>query len=185
MSVVGDGFLGASTNVVGPYTLSEVFDILFIEGGVYGVGMDIMATPADAVLVEIYGQDNLLLGEASVPTNMSGVFWGVGSDEPILRIRLRASSGSAGELVDNVAFGYGPCGVPWVSAAPPGGFVVPGNSLPVTMTFDATATPVGTYTGTLCIESNDPQKLLLTVPVTMTVKLHAMYLPIALRNVIP
>ncbi|MBK8433626.1 MAG: hypothetical protein IPL28_21145 [Chloroflexi bacterium] len=39
----------------------------------------------------------------------------------------------------------------------------------VTVTYDATGYAAGVYTGTLCIESNDPVTAEITVPVTMTV----------------
>lgn len=168
MVVLGAGTY-MPTSLIGPNTFTETFDILFIEGGVYAVGMDVLDNVTESVLIDIYGPDNVLLGQTSVPTGMPGVFWGVGSDRPILRIRLHSAGGSGGEVVDNVAFGYGPCGVPWANTAPAGGALPPGAGIPATVTFDASGMPVGTYTGDLCIESNDPQVSLATVPVTMTV----------------
>jgi uncharacterized membrane protein len=59
--------------------------------------------------------------------------------------------------------------IPWVSALPNAGTTSVGGSTDVTVTFDATGASAGIYTGTLCVNSNDPVNPQLTVPVTMTV----------------
>jgi hypothetical protein len=50
----------------------------------------------------------------------------------------------------------------------------------VNVTFDATRLPVGLYTATLVIRTNDPGARTFRVPVAMTVRpvLHKMFLPL-------
>lgn len=60
--------------------------------------------------------------------------------------------------------------VPWVATSPITGTTGAGNSSPVDVTFDSTGLAAGVYTGTLCINSNDPTTPLVSVPLTMTVE---------------
>ncbi|MFZ2358384.1 MAG: S8 family serine peptidase [Anaerolineae bacterium] len=46
--------------------------------------------------------------------------------------------------------------IPWASVAPANGTTTPGGSTPVQVTFNSNSLAVGTYTGNLCIDSNDP-----------------------------
>ena len=64
---------------------------------------------------------------------------------------------------------YMPEDIPWLSASPTAGTTAPGGTIPVDVTFDATATPIGTYEALLCAFSNDPDEPLVEVPVTMEV----------------
>jgi hypothetical protein len=60
--------------------------------------------------------------------------------------------------------------IPWVSVAPDSGTTSGGNSTDVTVTFDSTGLTIGnTYTGTLCVNSNDAANPIVTVPLTLTV----------------
>jgi uncharacterized repeat protein (TIGR01451 family) len=59
--------------------------------------------------------------------------------------------------------------VPWLDAAPTGNILPPQGSDEVTLAFDATGLTTGTYTTTLMVNSNDPQELELSIPVTLTV----------------
>jgi uncharacterized membrane protein len=55
--------------------------------------------------------------------------------------------------------------------APGSGTTSGGNATDVTVTFDSTGLTVGnTYTGTLCIESNDAVNPVVSVPLTLTVE---------------
>ncbi len=49
-----------------------------------------------------------------------------------------------------------PSDIPWASVNPANGSTGAGGSTPVAVTFDSTGLAVGTYTGNLCITSNDP-----------------------------
>jgi hypothetical protein len=61
--------------------------------------------------------------------------------------------------------------IPWVSVAPDSGTTSGGNSTDVTVTFDSTGLTIGnTYTGTLCVNSNDAANPIVTVPLTLTVE---------------
>lgn len=61
--------------------------------------------------------------------------------------------------------------IPWVSLDTMGGTTAAGDSSQVMVTFDTAGLTVGnTYTGTLCINSNDLVNPLVTVPLTLTVE---------------
>lgn len=62
-----------------------------------------------------------------------------------------------------------PNDIPWVSVNPASGTTAPTGSDNVAVVFDSTGLVVGVYTGTLCINSNDPVTPLVTVPLTLTV----------------
>ena len=59
--------------------------------------------------------------------------------------------------------------LPWLSVAPTSGTTAAGDSSAVTVSFDSTNLASGTYTGKLCINSNDPVTPVVQVPVAMTV----------------
>jgi hypothetical protein len=59
--------------------------------------------------------------------------------------------------------------IPWASANPTMGTTAPGGSSDVDVTFDSTGLAIGVYTGTLCIESNDPVDPIVRVPLTLNV----------------
>jgi subtilisin family serine protease len=59
--------------------------------------------------------------------------------------------------------------IPWVSVSPESGTTEGGESSPVDVAFDSIGLDLGVYTGTLCIDSNDPATPLVIVPLTMTV----------------
>jgi uncharacterized repeat protein (TIGR01451 family) len=65
------------------------------------------------------------------------------------------------------------CGVPWASADPITGSLLPGAGIDVEVSFDATGLSAGTYSGALCIESSDPWEPVTTIPVSMTVIIDA------------
>jgi hypothetical protein len=70
-----------------------------------------------------------------------------------------------------------PADVPWASADPTSGTTPAGVSTVVDVTFDSSGLPLGVYTGTLCIESNDPVDPVIRVPLVITVTMHYTYLP--------
>ncbi len=76
-----------------------------------------------------------------------------------------------------------PADVPWASVSPAGGITPAGSSTEVQVSLDASGYALGVYTGTLCIESNDPYKHFLRVPMTMTVVPAEIYLPIVRNDV--
>ncbi len=73
-----------------------------------------------------------------------------------------------------------PGDIPWVSSAPNSGTTSAGGSTLVDVIFDSSAvTQAGTYTGTLCVSSNDPFKPTVQIPVMMNVQEN--YLPIIFK----
>ncbi|NJN54581.1 MAG: hypothetical protein HC804_07380 [Anaerolineae bacterium] len=59
--------------------------------------------------------------------------------------------------------------IPWVTVNPTSGTTAGGDSSDVIVSFDSAGLSTGVYTGTLCINSNDPVTPLVTVPLTLTV----------------
>ena len=59
--------------------------------------------------------------------------------------------------------------LPWLSEAPTGGTLLPGDCTDLDITYDSTGLPLDTYTGGLKISSNDPDEQEITLPVTLTV----------------
>ncbi len=60
--------------------------------------------------------------------------------------------------------------IPWLSASPTSGTVIPGAQDTVVVTFNASGMPAGTHSANLCVNSNDDQgNELVVVPVEMTV----------------
>jgi subtilisin-like proprotein convertase family protein len=64
-----------------------------------------------------------------------------------------------------------PTAIPWLTVSPANGSTAGGGSTPVTLTYNSASLAQGTYTGTLCIASNDPDEALVTVPITLNVGL--------------
>ena len=63
--------------------------------------------------------------------------------------------------------------IPWLNVSPSSGSLSPG-SMPLDVSFNSTGLGAGTYTNTLCMNSNDPDESVIGVPVTMTVVLPEM-----------
>ncbi|OAD21765.1 Na-Ca exchanger/integrin-beta4 domain protein, partial [Candidatus Thiomargarita nelsonii] len=62
-----------------------------------------------------------------------------------------------------------PGDIPWVSTSPASGTTPPSGSSTVDVVFDSAGLATGSYTGTLCIGSNDPDTSLIGVPVSLQV----------------
>ncbi len=73
--------------------------------------------------------------------------------------------------------------IPWASVSPTSGTTAGGDSSEVMVTFDTTGLTVGsTYTGTLCVNSNDPVTPLVTVPLTLTVAAQSFGVEVAAED---
>jgi hypothetical protein len=59
--------------------------------------------------------------------------------------------------------------IPWAAVSPDSGTTAPGGASGVTVTYDSTGLSTGVYTGTLCIDSNDPVTPQVQVPVMLDV----------------
>jgi hypothetical protein len=57
----------------------------------------------------------------------------------------------------------------WVSVSPTSGTTISGTQSTVDVTFDSTGLASGVYTGSLCVDSNDPVNGRVSVPLTLTV----------------
>ncbi len=73
-----------------------------------------------------------------------------------------------------------PDDIPWASVSPTGGTTPGSGSDTVTVSVDSTGIDGGSYSGNLCITSNDPDESLVIVPVNLEVGSLA-YLPIMTR----
>jgi len=62
-----------------------------------------------------------------------------------------------------------PGDIPWLTETPISGTVAPAAATVVTVTLDSTGQAPGTYSGNLCLSSNDPNDPLVATPVTLTV----------------
>lgn len=63
-----------------------------------------------------------------------------------------------------------PNDVPWLSYSAGRGSTAPGDTTPITVTFDATDLAAGTYSADICIYNNDLTNKRLAVPVSLTVQ---------------
>jgi hypothetical protein len=72
-----------------------------------------------------------------------------------------------------------PSDIGWLSVTPLGGSTGAGSQSAVDVIFDSTGMASGTYSGTLCIDSNDPLAPVTAVPVTLTVDSCAATAPAA------
>ncbi len=112
--------------------------------------------------VTVNGQATTGNGLQSLTDN--GVTWapaldsGTGTPRQGLPFLIMGSSGCDSDIA-------------WASVSPTSGTTAVGDNSEVMVTFDTTGLTVGnTYTGTLCINSNDPVNPLVTVPLTLTVE---------------
>jgi N-acetylneuraminic acid mutarotase len=73
--------------------------------------------------------------------------------------------------------------VPWLSVTPAAGEVPPGGSLPIIVTFDASALSPGSYTATLIVQTDDTGNYLIHIPVNLTVvSTRLYYLPVISKS---
>ncbi|MDQ4077447.1 MAG: DUF4394 domain-containing protein, partial [Chloroflexota bacterium] len=63
-----------------------------------------------------------------------------------------------------------PTNIPWISVMPNSGTTAPGSAEEADVVFDSSSLEPGTYTGNLCIASNDPDESIRRVPITLTVE---------------
>jgi subtilisin-like proprotein convertase family protein len=62
-----------------------------------------------------------------------------------------------------------PTDIPWLSVDPANGSTPAGNGSAVTVTYNSASLANGTYNALLCLNSNDPDEPVVTVPVTLNV----------------
>ena len=72
--------------------------------------------------------------------------------------------------------------IPWVSESPDTGTTAPSSTTTIDVVFDSTGLAHGIYQGALCFSSNDPDKPLLAIPITLeTIEEQTIFLPLLLR----
>jgi hypothetical protein len=85
-----------------------------------------------------------------------------------------AAGGNFNAFVDEVSINLSSCAsnqdLPWLSVSPSSGTTLSQTTTPVVVTYDSTGLVDGTYTGNLCITSNDPFNPDKVVPVALTVQ---------------
>ncbi|MCB0006492.1 MAG: S8 family serine peptidase [Anaerolineales bacterium] len=126
-----------------------------------------------------YGGDLLYFGSWS--ENVSG-----GGITSIGALDLFANNASAVyyddlSLQPSSGFCASPADIPWLSLSDTSGTVAGGGSDTVTVTMDATGLSSGSYSGFLCLETNDPAAPLVPIPVEMLVG-YLNYLPIVIKG---
>ncbi len=107
-----------------------------------------------------------------------------GTHNLAFRSTTNAGGGALNFFVDDISLAGGclPTDLPWVSASPATGSTPGGQSDTVNVTFDSTGLADGVYSGSLCIESNDPITPAVLVPLTLTVDLYEIFLPVVTRE---
>jgi hypothetical protein len=173
--ILGAGFNGNPSVSILANTFVDSFDIFFTDPTVTAAGMELQSHfAADTINITIYAADGTtVIDTTTAASTNAGSFWGVAADQPIGRIKIFSPANQA-EGIDNIAFGNAApacayADIPWLTVSPLAGSVAGGEGEDVAVVFDSTGYATGTYTGTLCVESNDPVTPLVTVPVTMTV----------------
>jgi subtilisin family serine protease len=81
-------------------------------------------------------------------------------------------AGGLGTAIDAVAFmltGDVSCGASWLDVETSSGTVAGSGSLDISVDVDMSGLPLGTYEALLCIETNDQDQALITVPVSVRV----------------
>jgi len=91
-----------------------------------------------------------------------------GDIEQVVLFSLMEAAGSTFDM-DNFAIFDGPAQAPWLSYNPKSGYVQPGESATITVTFNAADLEAGWYADTLHIASNDPAHAVVSVPVALKV----------------
>jgi hypothetical protein len=148
----GDVYLGFVDTFAAGGTQPALYSAGLDEGGNPAVGWVAAMSTGDAD-VDVIG-NNDIIGTLSGISN--GAFAGVWM--------VRGTSTSVPTACSGAA-------VNWLSASPASGTVAGGANTNVTVTANPSADslPPGSYTGMLCITTNDPAQALIAVPVLLTV----------------
>jgi PKD repeat protein len=74
------------------------------------------------------------------------------------------------DVAGGAPFTCQPNSIPWVTSVPTNGVTAGDSTSPVVVTLDSTGYASGIYTGSLCVNTSDPVKPTIIVPMTMTVQ---------------
>jgi cytoskeletal protein RodZ len=110
---------------------------------------------------------------AGNPVGFAGGYWWNNSANAWVTIQSAFASYRALMVrpVEALTGCYSPSDLPWVSVSPTNGATEADSSSEVVLTFDSTGLMSGqTYSGLLCLASNDPTTPLVEIPVSLTVE---------------
>jgi hypothetical protein len=110
--VLGDGFIGQPTNVIGATTFADFTVVQFSEANVDAIAFNAYSGSGGptrggtGVSVRLYDAGNALVDTLNYPTTAANaaVFVGFVSPVPLARMEVEGAGGS-GELIDGLAFG--------------------------------------------------------------------------------
>ncbi|MEW5988930.1 MAG: hypothetical protein AB1791_20080 [Chloroflexota bacterium] len=156
---------GVYFNGAGPTPLVDVY---FYNDSSGLPGIEVYANTNSAAFTDAGGSLTIdLSGSPAVLT--SGTYWvSVRADMDF------ATGGQWGWTERTVQFiiegQAASCGgdITWVAVLPASGITPPGTARATSVLFDSTGPAAGTYTGTLCVNSSDPQTPTTLVPLTLT-----------------
>lgn len=136
---------------------------------------EVMATRLDPATGQPTGVSFLgvRLGPPGLPPDDNPNFAGGADIRPGVAPGTVALLGMHQAMTDTVvAYDLAVCldDLPWALSAPPAGSTPPGGSSPAEVGFDARELGTGTYHGSMCVSSNDPDDGVVTLPLTLTVR---------------
>lgn len=102
--ILGAGLIGNTSIVSGPNAFADFTILGLTDPTTNAAGMDLVVPLAETFDIRIFGEGDVLLGTTTGDASPAGIFWGVISDVPIIRIEIESPSG-AGDLIDNLCFG--------------------------------------------------------------------------------
>lgn len=106
--VLGDGFIGQPTAVIGANTFGDFTTVAFSEPDVDAVALDAFSGSGGTLSVEVrvFDSAGVLADTVNLTTSADNVseFFGILAPGPISRVEIETGEGG-GELIDNLAFG--------------------------------------------------------------------------------
>ncbi len=162
---------GGTVAPAGSTVVDATFDSTGLAPAVYTgllcIASNDPATPLVAVPLTL-----TVLGLPTISVTPSSLASDQGADEVVVLPLDLDNTGTADldfAISEAPADCLTPGDLPWASALPTGGTIVPAGGVQVDVTFDSTGLAPGVYTGLLCIASNDVASPGVAVPLTLTV----------------
>lgn len=178
--------------VVGSSGAGIVIDIAInASGQVFGVDIStdslvaINKTTGAAAVIGALGIDANFAQGLAFDKAADVLYWAAYQTAPGGQLYTVNTATGAATLVDNlagngefdafdIATAAGPCSepedIPWLDVAPTSGTIAAGApDTEVTLTYDASGLAVGSYSANLCLNSNDPERAFVRIPVELTV----------------
>jgi hypothetical protein len=130
---------------------------------------DFNAADEQFVLIDQTGAGETFTGEIAVPANQPNGNYRMRVRMCYFTEPLPCGGSTYGEVEDYTIKVINNQPVTWLSSDPMSGFINPGETMTVNVTFNSTGLPFGAYTGSIVFTSNDPAKPFRTIPVTLVV----------------